>query len=258
VSGERPPRFARAWLRRALPSDVREHVSGDLEERFRRDAVSAGPSSAAWRYRRAALAFSLRFLLERLRDTARSAARFRLTLLDFRLGLRMLIRYPTLTVIGGLALSFAVAIGAAVFAFISLFLWPTLPLPEGDRVVAVQVYDEMANERESRVLADYLQWQRQSSSLVDLGAGRGLRRNLTTPDGWLEQVALAEVTASTFDLVRLQPLIGRVLTNDDAHPAARRGRSARHARRDRDDHRRRDACRHGVPDHARSVGALET
>ena len=200
--------------------DVREHISGDLEERFLRHVTSNGVSTARWRYRRAALAFSVIFLFERLRDSLRAVTRIRVSLLDFRLGVRMLTRYPLLTLVGTVALSLAIAIGAAVFAFISLLLWPTVPLPEGDRVVRVRLHDEAAGEYEDRAAADYFRWQRQASSLVNLGAGRGLRRNLTTPDGLLESVAMAEVTASTFDLVRLTPVLGRVLTDADADPAA--------------------------------------
>lgn len=220
MSGARPPRLARAWLRRALPVDVRDDILGDLEERFVRDAGSAGGNVARWRYRRAALTFSIRFLFERLRDAVGAVGRIRLSLLDFRIGGRMLVRYPLLTIVGGLALSFAIALGAAVFAFISLILWPRLTLPEGDRVVMVRQYDEAASEFENRISADFLQWQRQSGSLVDLGAGRSLRRNLTTADGLLEPVVMAEVTASMFDLVRLPPVMGRALTDADAHPAA--------------------------------------
>lgn len=219
MSALRPPRTARAWLRRALPLDAREHIAGDLEERFLRDVGTAGVTRARWRYRRAALAFSVRFAFERVRDALRAVAKTRLSLLDFRLGVRMLTRYPLLTVVGSIALSLAIALGAAVFAFISLLLWPSLPLPEGDRIVSVQLYDEAAGEYENRLAADLQRW-RQSASLVDLGAGRGLRRNLTTPDDRLEQVAMAEVTASTFTLVRLAPILGRVLTEADADPAA--------------------------------------
>ena len=213
------PRIARALLKRALPIDVRDDISGDLEERFLRDSASAGISIARWRYRRAALTFSIRFLFERLRDGVRALGRVRLTLLDFRLGVRMLARYPMLTVVGGVALSLAIALGAAVFAFISLMLWPSLPLPEGDRIVSVRLYDESASEFEDRLSADFQRWK-QSSSLVDLGAGRSLRRNLTTADDTLEQVTMAEVTASTFDLVRLPPVLGRALTDADARPSA--------------------------------------
>ena len=220
MSVVRPPRMARAWLSCALPVDVRDDITGDLEERFRRDVESAGETAARWRYRRAAIVFSIRFALERLRDAVRAAGRIRLSLLDFRLGIRMLARYPLLTIVGGLALSLAIAIGASVFAFISLMLWPSLPLPEGDRVVRVRLYDQAASQFENQATADFLRWKRQSTSLVDLGAGRTLTRNLTTPDGLLEQVTMAEVTASTFDLVRLRPVLGRVLTDADADPAA--------------------------------------
>jgi putative ABC transport system permease protein len=220
MSAARVPRFAGALLRRALPTDVRDDILGDLEERFVRDTAAAGGNLARWRYRRAALTFSIRFLFERLRDSARALGRIRLSLLDFRIGVRMLARYPLLTIVGGLALSFAIALGAAVFAFISLILWPTLPLPDGDRVVMVRMYDAAASEFENRTSADFLRWQRQSSSLDNLGAGRSLRRNLTTADGLLEPVMMAEVTASMFDLVRLPPVMGRALTDADANPVA--------------------------------------
>lgn len=220
MSALRPPRFARAWLKRALPADVRDDISGDLEERFRNDLTSVGHGVARWRYRRSVLAFSIRFLFERLCDGALAIGRVRLSILDFRLGVRMLARYPLLTIVGSIALSFAIALGAAVFAFVSLLLWPSLPLPEGDRIVTIRLHDEASAEKEDRATADFLRWKNQASSLVDLGAGRSLNRNLTTPDEVLEPVTMAEVTASTFDLVRLPPALGRALTDADGHPAA--------------------------------------
>jgi hypothetical protein len=45
VSSMRPPRIARAWLRRSLPVDAREHIGGDLEERsFAMSRPQAGAS----------------------------------------------------------------------------------------------------------------------------------------------------------------------------------------------------------------------
>jgi putative ABC transport system permease protein len=200
--------------------DVREHISGDLEERFLRHVTSDGVTAARWRYRRAAVTFSLRFMFERMRDSLRALARIRLSLLDFRLGVRMLTRYPLLTIVGTVALSLAIAIGASVFAFISLMLWPTVPLDEGDRIVSIRLHDQASGEDDDRAAADFQRWKHQASSLVDLGAGRTLRRNLTTADNVLEQVTMAEVTSSTFDLVRLTPIMGRALSESDAHPSA--------------------------------------
>ena len=99
--------------------------------------------------------------------------------LDLKLGVRMLVRYPVLTIVGGAGLTFAIAIGAAVFAFISLLLWPSLPLPEGDRIVRVLLYDDSTNQYEGRVTADYLRWRGTTSTLTDVGAGRAFNHNLT-------------------------------------------------------------------------------
>ena len=99
--------------------------------------------------------------------------------LDLKLGVRMLVRYPVLTLVGSGSLALAIAIGPTVFAFISLMLWPRLPLPDGDQVVIVQHYDRAANTPESRVVADFLRWRGGTGTLGDLAAGRGRARNIT-------------------------------------------------------------------------------
>ena len=59
-----------------------------------------------------------------------------MSLIDLKLAVRMLVRYPVLTIVGSASLAFAIAIGAAAFAFISLLLWPRMPLPDGDRIAS--------------------------------------------------------------------------------------------------------------------------
>ena len=46
--------------------------------------------------------------------------RIRFSLLDFKLGGRMLARYPGLTVVGGLAMAFAIWVGAGTFEFLNV------------------------------------------------------------------------------------------------------------------------------------------
>ena len=117
-----PPRLWRWILQRALPVDVRDHVCGDLDEVFQRDCAVDGPRAARRRYRRKVGSFSRHFLFERVRDRRRGLLAARVSMLDFRLGVRMLRRYPGLTIVGGLAMAFAIAVGTAVFAFINQFL----------------------------------------------------------------------------------------------------------------------------------------
>ena len=54
--------------------------------------------------------------------------------MDFKLGARMLAKYPALSLIGGAGLAVGVAIGAGFFAFLYSFLYATLPVEGGERI----------------------------------------------------------------------------------------------------------------------------
>jgi len=58
--------------------------------------------------------------------------------LDARLGVRMLAKHKWLTVVGGIAMAVAIALGASAFEVISVVLREDLPFPGGDRVVAIK------------------------------------------------------------------------------------------------------------------------
>ena len=58
--------------------------------------------------------------------------------LDLKLGGRMLVKYPGLTIVGGLAMAFAICVGTVIFAVLTMLLHPTLPLPGGERIVQIR------------------------------------------------------------------------------------------------------------------------
>ena len=66
-----PSPAARWLLQRALPSDVRESVTGDLDEVFQRDCRTYGLRSARRRYWRQTISFTRHFVMERRRDRRR-------------------------------------------------------------------------------------------------------------------------------------------------------------------------------------------
>ena len=94
----------------------------------------------------------------------------RLSWLDFKLGFRMLARYPGLTVVGGLALAFGVWIGACTFEASQQWLRPDLGLDAGDRVVGIQVGDAATGAVGGPSLRDYLDWRNDLHSVVELSA----------------------------------------------------------------------------------------
>jgi hypothetical protein len=61
--------------------------------------------------------------------------------LDLKLGFRMLVKHPGLTVVGGLAMAFGIWFGAVIFQMFGLLTSTKLPLPDGDRIVKIQNWD---------------------------------------------------------------------------------------------------------------------
>ena len=61
--------------------------------------------------------------------------------LDWKLGARLLLKYPALTIIGGLSLAGVVAIGVVGIELANELLYQRLPFDEGGRVVRLETSD---------------------------------------------------------------------------------------------------------------------
>jgi predicted permease len=140
--------------------------------------------------------------------------------LDLKLGGRMLVRYPGLTIVGGLAMAFAIWVGVVVFEMVMLFVSPTLPLPEGDRIVRLQNWDVRASDPEPRALHDFVVWRESMRTVTDLGAWEDVTRNLMGGDGAGRPVQVASITASGFRVAATAPLLGRALVPADERTGA--------------------------------------
>ena len=139
--------------------------------------------------------------------------------LDFRLGLRMLARYPGLTVVGTTAMAVAIALGLLYFEGINKWLNPRLPIANGDRVISIHNWDANEVRAEPRSLYDFTVWREQTRTIHEIGAAVEFVRNLATPeDQRVEPVQGAEVTASAFRLMEVRPLLGRTLSEADEFP----------------------------------------
>ena len=139
----------------------------------------------------------------------------RVSWLDFKLGFRMLVRYPGLTIVGGLAMAFAIWVGSATFEMATQIIRPTIPLPDGNRIVAIRNWDLAASRPEAHITDDFATWRQTLKSVTDLGAYRALERNLITSEGRGEPVEVAEITASAFRMTRVPPFLGRTLIESD-------------------------------------------
>ena len=216
----------REWTRRVWGAlsgrrtdhDLQRELAGHLalaEDELRRQGHA--PNDAA-RLARAAAGGRIQ-ALEALRDQ-RGLPWLASSWLDVRLGLRLLVRNWGLTLVGGLAMSVAIGIAAVVFAAFDVLLWTPLPLEEGDRIVAIQMWDREAGQRRDTAWQDIERWRASLQSVDDVGAFQTIRRNVITADGSVELVAVAEISAAGFRVARVPPLIGRVIVDADLAPGA--------------------------------------
>jgi predicted permease len=144
--------------------------------------------------------------------------RLRFSWLDFKIGLRMLVRYPGLTAVGTLAIAVAIALGTIYFEALNKWQNPRLPIRDADRVISIRLWDARQLAPEGRSLYDFAIWRERVKTVDDLGAAVLFVRNLATEDGRVEPVPGAEITASAFSLMRTPPLLGRTLTEQDERP----------------------------------------
>jgi predicted permease len=140
--------------------------------------------------------------------------------IDWKLGGRMLVKYPGLSIIGGLALAAAIGLGAAWFEVSQQYAKPHLPFADGDRIVRIDLFDAAASQVEPRALYHFQLWREQLTSIGQLGAYRTFERNLITADGNAQPTRVAEISPSAFPLTGVAPLLGRTLSEADAQPGS--------------------------------------
>ena len=216
-----------------MQKDPRQEVDDELQfhlEQRTRDYIARGMSPQE---ARAAAA-------QRVGDTTRvreacasalTAARaaeerrrlLKVSWLDVKLGLRMFVKYPGLSLVAVAGMSIAIAIGAGYFSIVSLFLDSDVPIEGGDRVVIIKnrPFADPELMRTGRLGQpgatghDLIQWRGQVKSVAELSAFRDDTRNLITGDGATQLVRVAAITASGLQLTRVPPLLGRTILPDD-------------------------------------------
>ena len=115
---------------------------------------------------------------------------------------------------GGLAIAIAIGLGAGWYDVSRDFFRPRIPLPEGDRIVEIEM-------RNPRIVGD----GGVAARLHDLATGAhigGRARRVSHTRaiavggaGESEPVMVAEISASAFQLVRVPPILGRPLIEAD-------------------------------------------
>jgi len=145
---------------------------------------------------------------------------FRLSWLDWKLGTRMLAKYPGMSIISVITMAAAIGLGVIWFELATTLVDPRLPLDEGDRIVRIEYRDSRTLDVEKRTMHEFMQWREQLASVGEVSAHRTVERNLLLEVRAPQIVRVAEMSAAGFGVARVPPLLGRTLIASDEVPGS--------------------------------------
>jgi len=127
---------------------------------------------------------------------------------DFRFGVRALRKKPGFAVTAVLTLALGIGANVAVFSIVNALILHPYSFPELDRLVLLRAAGPKVVSEVRIAPADFLDLQRETSIFQGLAAFRQGDSNLTG-SGDTQAVVTAAVSPNYFDLIGVQPQLGR-------------------------------------------------
>src|SRR5690242_16891841 len=135
---------------------------------------------------------------------------------DVRYGVRMLLKNPGVTIIVIIALALGIGANTAIFSVVNAVLLRPLPYQEADRLVFLNEKSAVLDEM-SISYPNFVDWRAQNQTFEKMGVYNRASYNLTGA-GEAERIVTGQMSADLFSVLRVNPLYGRVYTNDEDNP----------------------------------------
>ncbi|HZF07404.1 MAG TPA: ABC transporter permease [Thermoanaerobaculia bacterium] len=141
---------------------------------------------------------------------------------DFRFGIRMLKKNPGHTAAAVVALALGIGLTASMFSIINGVLLTGLPFAHSDRLVNLTAMNvEKSRQQAPLPLADFMEWQKRQTSFSGISAFDNTTINLSGTEK-PERFDGGYMTANAFDLLGVQPILGRAFLPGEDQPEATR------------------------------------
>ena len=135
---------------------------------------------------------------------------------DIRYGARMLVKNPGVTIIVIVALALGIGANTAIFSVVNAVLIRPLPYHESERLVFLNEKSPVLDEM-SISYPNFLDWRTHNQTFDKMGVYNRASYNLTGA-GEAERIITGQVSADLFSVLRVNPLHGRVFTNEEDKP----------------------------------------
>jgi len=140
-------------------------------------------------------------------------------LADLRYGARRLLKSPGFSIIAVIALGLGIGANTAIFSLVDRVLIRPMPYADPDRLVTLWEDASYINfPRNTPSVANFEDWEKQNQVFSGLAGSRD-RAGSLTGDGQPEMVLGGAVTISLFEVLGVQPLLGRAFTEEDDRPS---------------------------------------
>jgi putative ABC transport system permease protein len=141
---------------------------------------------------------------------------------DVRYGLRSLLKSPGLSIVAVLALTLGIGLTTTMFSIVYGALMKGLPYPDGERVMVVQLANAARGIQQSSVpIQDYLDYKAQQHSFTDLAAATSGTIYVSGEEK-AERFDGSWITANMFDVLGVQPFLGRNFRRGEDTPSGDR------------------------------------
>lgn len=201
------------WVLRRLAALVirgpeASYVLVDLDDAFEREIVRGMTRTAATRRYLVNTVFSaVQLLRSRFAQSS-----FRLSWIDVRLGLRMLVKHPTLTLVALFALAIALPVTLAPM-HMALAVESNLPEDPEGRLQLLRLVNGSTN------VNDLSRWRPTLTSFDQLAGVRQANYNVELNNN-VDAIQGAEVSATIFPMLGTAPALGRTFATADEAPGA--------------------------------------
>ncbi len=141
---------------------------------------------------------------------------------DVRYGVRQVRRNPAFSAVSIFTLALGIGGMTAMFSAFDAVLIRALPYTEADRLV--MIWDAMGEtdvtSRHNATPAEWIEWRRLNTVFTDLASTQPADATISG-DGEPEQVPARKVTWNFWGVLGVEPVLGRVFTEDEDNGSAR-------------------------------------
>ncbi|HEX6537175.1 MAG TPA: ABC transporter permease, partial [Gemmatimonadaceae bacterium] len=142
---------------------------------------------------------------------------------DLRYAMRQFARAPGVTATAVLTLALGIGANTAIFSVVHRLLLAPLPYPNGDRIVMPMLdYDRLRGDtrfERRNVGGSLIQAWQERTRTVEMIAGASEDMFSVRPDGTVDTIPSAAVTANFLPMLGVQPVLGRGFAPEEEQPA---------------------------------------